>query len=98
MREHDWTMPERLSEEEIQSQLPEGWELDGDEIVREFEFDDYLKGVAFATEVGELAEEEFHHPRMVIDYESVEVRFTTHSEGGITDRDMELAELVSELG
>ncbi len=90
-------MPERLSDEEIEAQLPEGWERDGDEIVREFEFDDYLNGVAFASEVGELAEEEFHHPQIVIDYEAVEVRFTTHSEGGITDRDMELAELVSDI-
>ena len=90
-------MPERLTDQEIQDQLPPGWERDGDEIVRVFEFDDYLQGVAFASDVGELAEEEFHHPRIVIDYGDVAVRFTTHEADGITNRDIELAELVTEL-
>lgn len=90
-------MPERLTDEEIDRRLPEGWDRDGDEIVGTFEFEDYLKGVEFAVGVGELAEEEFHHPQIVIDYGEVTVRFTTHEAAGITDRDMELAELVSEL-
>ena len=90
-------MPERLSDEEISERLPPRWERAGDEIVREFEFDDYLVGVSFAVEVAELAEEEFHHPQIVIDYETVTVRFTTHEVDGISDRDMELAEHVNDL-
>lgn len=90
-------MPERLSDEEISERLPPHWEREGDEIVREFEFDDYLVGVSFAVEVAELAEEEFHHPHIGIDYEEVTVRFTTHEVDGISDRDMELAELVNDL-
>jgi 4a-hydroxytetrahydrobiopterin dehydratase len=90
-------MAELLSDDEIQAQLPDGWARDGDEIVRTFEFDDYLKGVAFATEVGEIAEEEFHHPTIEIGYKEVEVRFTSHEEGGITDADVHMAELVNDV-
>lgn len=89
-------MAKRLSDDEIDRRLPRGWERDGDEIVRTYEFDDYLRGVTFATTVGEIAETEFHHPTIVIRYEEVEVRFTTHDEGGITGKDMELAEMLNE--
>ena len=85
-------MAELLNDDEIQQRLPDGWERDGDEIVRTFEFDDYLAGVEFVQRVGELAEEEFHHPEMIVGYEEVEVRFTSHEEGGITDQDVEMAE------
>jgi 4a-hydroxytetrahydrobiopterin dehydratase len=90
-------MAELLSDDEIRDRLPDGWEREGDEIVRTFEFDDYLEGVAFASEVGELAEEEFHHPTMEIGYEKVEIRFTSHEEGGITDADVEMAELTNDM-
>ena len=86
-----------LSDEEIRAQLPDDWERDGDEIVRTYEFDDYLDGVAFASEVGELAEEEFHHPTIEIRYKEVEIRFTTHDAGGITDNDTQMAELVDDI-
>jgi len=86
-------MAELLSDDEIANQLPDGWERDDDEIVRTYEFGDYLDGVAFATQVGEVAEEEFHHPEMTIGYEEVEVRLTSHEEGGITEKDLRLARL-----
>ncbi len=85
-------MADLLSDDEIQTRIPSGWERDDDEIVRVYEFDDYLKGVAFASEVGEVAEEEFHHPEIRIRYEEVEVRLTSHEEGGITTKDVEMAE------
>jgi 4a-hydroxytetrahydrobiopterin dehydratase len=85
-------MAELLSDEEIAEQMPDGWEREDEEIVRAFEFDDYLTGVAFAQTVGEIAETEFHHPTIVIGYKEVEVRFTSHEEGGITDKDVEMAE------
>jgi len=90
-------MAELLSDDEIDRRIPDGWEREGDEIVRVYEFDDYLKGVAFASETGELAEEQFHHPTIEIGYEKVEVRFTSHEEGGITDADLEMAELTDDL-
>ena len=89
-------MAELLSDDEIDRQVPDGWERDGDEIVKVYEFDDYLKGVEFATQVGEVAEEEFHHPEMRIRYEEVEVRLTSHEEGGITEQDVRMARLFDE--
>jgi 4a-hydroxytetrahydrobiopterin dehydratase len=86
-------MAELLSEEEIDERLPDGWERAGDEITRTYEFDDYLAGVSFAVDVGEVAEEEFHHPEIVIGYKTVEVRLTSHEEGGITEKDIRLANL-----
>jgi 4a-hydroxytetrahydrobiopterin dehydratase len=86
-------MADLLDDDEIDSALPDGWERDDDEIVRVYEFDDYLGGVSFAAHVGEVAEEEFHHPEIVIRYKEVEVRLTSHEEGGITDKDLRLADL-----
>jgi len=86
-------MADLLSDEEIDRQLPDGWSREGEEIVRVYEFDDYLDGVTFAMHVGEVAEEEFHHPTITIRYKEVEVRLTSHEEGGITDKDVRLADL-----
>ncbi|WP_224449069.1 4a-hydroxytetrahydrobiopterin dehydratase [Haloprofundus salilacus] len=86
-------MAERLGDDEIARQLPDGWEREDDEIVRVYEFDDYLSGVQFATQVAEVADEEFHHPEMIVRYDEVEVRLTSHEAGGITDQDMRLASL-----
>jgi 4a-hydroxytetrahydrobiopterin dehydratase len=90
-------MAELLDEEEIAAALPTGWSREGAEIVRTFEFDSYLEGVGFAAGVGGLAEEAFHHPEIVINYQSVEVRLTSHEAGGITEQDITLAARVNEL-
>ncbi len=89
---------EPLDTDEIASTVPEHWVYDEDdeEIARTYEFDDYLDGVAFATEVGELAETEFHHPTIEIRYKEVEVRYTDHEAGGVSERDAEMAELTDE--
>ncbi|MFB6107819.1 MAG: 4a-hydroxytetrahydrobiopterin dehydratase [Haloplanus sp.] len=84
-------MAELLDDDEIDERLPEGWERDGDEIVRVYEFDDYIAGVTFATHVAEVADEEFHHPTIVVRYQEVEVRLTSHEAGGVTDQDVRLA-------
>ena len=90
-------MSETLTDEEITDQLPDGWSRDGGEIVRTFEFDSYLEGVGFAAGAGGLAEEAFHHPSMTVEWRAVEVRLTTHDAGGITDKDIDLAERFNEL-
>ena len=85
-------MADLLSDEEIEAQLPDGWEREDDEIVRTFEFDAYLDGVGFAAATGGLAQDAFHHPEMTISWREVEVRLTTHDAGGITENDVDLAE------
>lgn len=89
-------MARLLDDDEIASELSDEWSRDGDEIVRVYEFSDYLDGVAFAARVGEVAEEEFHHPTTEIRYGEVEVRLTSHEEGGITEKDARLAGLFDE--
>ena len=90
-------MAEPLSEEEIEAQLPEGWERDGQEIVRTFEFDSYLDGVGFLSGAAGLAEEAWHHPEMTVTWGEVEVRLTTHDAGGITENDLDLAARFDEV-
>jgi len=90
-------MVELLTDEEIEAALPDGWERDGDEIVRTYDFESYLDGVGFAAGAGGLAEEAWHHPEITIGYAEVEVRLTTHDAGGITERDMALAARLNDI-
>ena len=74
-----------------------GWaEADG-ALERELEFASFLEAIAFVDRLAELAEAENHHPDIDIRYRRVRVRWTTHSAGGITDRDRELAARTDEL-
>ncbi|EMA44026.1 4a-hydroxytetrahydrobiopterin dehydratase [Halococcus saccharolyticus] len=84
-------MAEILSDDEISENAPAEWQQDGDEIVRVYEFEEYLDGVAFVTEVAEIADEEFHHPEIQVRFDEVEVRLTSHEAGGVTDQDIEMA-------
>jgi len=90
-------MADLLSDDEIEAQLPTGWDREGDEIVRTYEFDGYLDGVGFAAAAGGLAEEAWHHPELTIGYAKVEVRLTTHDAGGITGNDVDLAERFDDI-
>jgi 4a-hydroxytetrahydrobiopterin dehydratase len=72
--------------------VPDGWsEVDG-ALEREFVFDDFVGSIAFVNRVAELAESENHHPDIAISYNRVTLRWWTHTAGGVTDRDRELAE------
>jgi len=88
-------MADVLADDEVEDRLPAGWSTDGDEITRAFEFDDYMKGVNFAQVAGEIAEAQYHHPEIRIRYEEVEVRLTSHEAGGITEKDIEMAEILN---
>jgi len=63
--------------------------------VREFEHESFPAAIAFVNRLAELAESENHHPDISISYKRVTVRWTTHSAGGITDRDREMASRTS---
>lgn len=88
-------MADVLADDEVEERLPADWSIDGDEIVRTFEFDDYMKGVNFAQLTGEIAEAQYHHPEIRIRYKEVEVRVTSHEAGGITEKDLEMAEILN---
>jgi 4a-hydroxytetrahydrobiopterin dehydratase len=86
-----------MAAEEIDAELPDGWGREGDEIVRTYEFDDYLAGVDFLQQVAERADEAYHHPTIELRWREVEVRWTTHDAGGITEADLEMAWACNDL-
>jgi 4a-hydroxytetrahydrobiopterin dehydratase len=68
------------------------WHVAGRELVKEFKFPSYLAGIDFVNKVARLAEEMNHHPDLHVGWRKVTVRLTTHSAGGLTPLDFELAE------
>ena len=88
-----------LSAKEIKEaikDLPE-WDVEGKAIVRIFEFDDFEQAIDFVNGVAELAEDADHHPDMDIRFNKVRVILSTHSKGGITENDFDLAERLDTL-
>lgn len=68
-----------------------GWEREGDALVHEFEFTNFVGSVDFVNRITPIAEEMNHHPDLSISWNKVKVSLSTHSEGGITDNDFDLA-------
>lgn len=89
-----WHMkPELLTESTIQQQLAvlPTWHLEGQELVKEFRFASYLAGIEFVRRVAIMAEATNHHPDLFVGWRKVTVRLSTHSAGGLTRMDFELA-------
>ncbi len=88
-----------LSDEEIDRRLGErpGWERRGDAITREFETKDFVGSVDLVNRITPVAEEMNHHPDLSISWNRVTVTLSTHSQGGLTDNDFELAEKIDRL-
>ena len=76
----------------------DGWEEIDGVLERSFEFDSFPAAIAFVDRLAEAAEAANHHPDIDIRYRHVTVRWTTHSFGGVTDRDREMAALTANLG
>lgn len=64
-----------------------GWRLDGSTIVKQFTFAGFPDAVAFVSRLVPGAEAADHHPDITINYRRVTLSFTTHSDGGLTDKD-----------
>jgi 4a-hydroxytetrahydrobiopterin dehydratase len=73
------------------------WPEQDDALVREFELPSFPAAIQFVDRLAELAESEGHHPDIDIRYRRVTVHWTTHSEGGITEKDRDMAERTSAL-
>src|ERR1044072_3541450 len=89
----------RLSDEQIEQELAglEGWERAGDAIQRVFELDDFKGSVDFVNRLPPEAEGMNHHPDLAISWNKVTVTISTHSEGGLTANDFELARRIATL-
>ena len=92
-------MADLLNSQDIKDwlkKLPE-WDLEKKHIERTFEFDDFTQSIDFVNSVAEIAEEEDHHPDIDVRYNKVRIQLSTHAEGGLTDRDFEVAEKIDTL-
>lgn len=69
----------------------DGWTLDGDSIVRAVKADSFVAGIRLVDEVAKAADAMNHHPDIDIRWTTITFRLSTHSEGGITDSDLQLA-------
>ncbi len=78
------------------ARLP-GWERIGDEIVATFELPSFPSAIEFVDGLAERAEAADHHPDLDIRYRKVKVALSTHSEGGITEKDFDLAHEIAAL-
>ena len=79
----------KLSPTEIEQRMKtlQGWRLEGNEITKQFTFKDFLAAVAFVNRLAPEAERADHHPDILINYKRVTLTYSTHSEGGLTDKD-----------
>ena len=79
----------------------EGWQLieesSVEKLVREFDFDDFESALKFVNKVGQLAEEEDHHPVITLEWGKVEVVWWSHEEGGVEEIDWKMAEACNEV-
>ena len=86
-------MADALNEDEVSSRLRRlPWEREGDEIVREWRFEDFVGAVEFVNRVAEAAEEANHHPDIFVHgWNKVKLALTNHSAGGLTEVDFQMA-------
>ncbi len=92
-------MAELLSEQEIGSRL-EGsrWIREGDEIVRDWRFEDFAEAMVFVNQVADVAEQANHHPDILVHgWNKVKLSLTNHSAGGLTEPDFEMAKKFDQI-
>lgn len=80
-------------------EAPDGWTIEegGKALVRSFKFRDFSVAFAFLTRVAMHAEKADHHPEFTSVWNRVDFRLTTHSAGGVTERDVTLAKAINGL-
>lgn len=85
-----------LSSEQVDTGLAEleDWTRAGDAIRRTFHFESFPAAIAFVNRVADAAEGLDHHPDIDIRYRDVTLTLSTHSEGGITTKDLDLARMI----
>jgi 4a-hydroxytetrahydrobiopterin dehydratase len=90
-----------LSQTEIQGKLRSltGWELTKNKAIqKKFAFANFKEALAFVNQVGELAEKADHHPDITINYNKVMLNLWTHTAGGLTTKDFDLATHIEKIG
>jgi 4a-hydroxytetrahydrobiopterin dehydratase len=88
-----------LSNTEIRERLKTmpGWSLVGNAIYKKFTFKSFLPAIAFVNQIAEAAEQANHHPDITINYNQVGITLSTHSQSGVTEKDLHLAEAIDKI-
>jgi 4a-hydroxytetrahydrobiopterin dehydratase len=82
----------------LQRQLGRSWRvIEGHHLEKEFKFDDFRQALSFTNRVGELAEQEGHHPDIYLSWGKVRITLWTHKVDGLTENDFILAAKIQEL-
>jgi 4a-hydroxytetrahydrobiopterin dehydratase len=86
----------KLSPEQITEKLKTlpGWEHKGEAIAKQYTFKEFMAGIRFINLVADVAEKMDHHPDMTINYRRITFTLSTHDQGGITEKDVKLAESI----
>lgn len=90
--------PTKLSSAEIAERLKTlpGWRLEDGAIVRDYTTDGWPTTLMLVNAIGFLAEAADHHPDLAVSWGKIQVKLSTHSAGGVTASDMELAKLIEQ--
>lgn len=88
-----------LTDSEIQNALTSlsGWKQNGPAIQRVFEFPDFKAAMQFVNKVADAAEQANHHPDIDIRYNKVTMALISHDSGGITQRDVKMANRINQI-
>lgn len=88
---------QKLSDEQLRARLAtlEGWQFDGAKLSRSFRFADFADAFAFMAKMAAVSERKNHHPDWSNVYNSVSVNLSTHDAGGVTELDLEWAQVAN---
>lgn len=92
-------MAQLLSESEIRDRAANltDWQVKGSQLQLDKKFADFLEVIAFVNKLVEPAEDAGHHPDISISYNKVSIVLTTHDAGGLTQKDFDLAKIISAI-
>ena len=89
----------KLNQDQINSNLSKysGWSFENNKILKEFQFKDFIEALSFVNAVGLESEKMDHHPDILMfEWNKVKITISTHSAGGVTEKDFELAQKIEE--
>ena len=89
----------KLNQDQINSKLSNfsSWSFESDSITKQFQFKDFIEALSFVNTVGLEAEKMDHHPDILMfEWNKVKITISTHSAGGVTDKDFTLAQKIEE--
>ena len=89
-------MPEKLNEESLEGWLEgrSGWKVKEETLVKKFDFPSWRDSIVFVNRLATIADDHEHHPDIDIRYDTVKVMLTTHDVGGLTEKDLAVAEQI----